>query len=189
MPNALSSGVVPDHLAERFSILAKLPVGTPPAPWRRAAAVAIGGLEAVGFPDGEDLMLVLSSQGRGVIDCIRGERVARDGEDGHIDVGTLLCSGIGPLADTQVRMSGLYGGGLANTTSDGWAIEVRPLSWPVDELILSPPGETMFWTRHGQSPNLTKLGQAGSELRAFGFSPTGRSLVLAYSSDVTVYVR
>lgn len=189
MVHEIDAGVVPKHLAERLAILAKLPIGEPPQPWRKASATAVGGLEAVGFADGSDLMLVLSSAGRSVIDCVSGDVIARDREPCELDYGTLLCAGIGPLAEDQVRMGGLYGGGLPNSTKDGWGVELRPLSWPLEELILSPPGETMLWTAPGKKPGLTKLQQAGAELRAFGFSSTGRSLVLACSSDVTVYVR
>lgn len=189
MVHEIHAGVVPKHLAERFATLSKLPISEPPQPWRKVCTTAVGGLEAVGFADGSDLMLVLSSAGRSVIDCASGDVIARDREPFELDYGTLLCSGIGPLAEAQVRMGGLYGGGLPNSTTDGWGVELRPLSWPLEELILSPPGETMLWTAPGKKPGLTKFHKAGTELRAFGFSSTGRALALAYSSDVTVYFR
>ena len=46
--------------------------------WEIRAEVAVGGLTAVGFVPGSSLVLVVSHQGRGVVDFISGERVARD---------------------------------------------------------------------------------------------------------------
>jgi hypothetical protein len=183
----LTSGVVPEHLAARFAMLAAMPPSETPPPWRQAGMVPVGGLQAVGFSG--DLLLVLSSAGRGVVDCLSGGRVARDEDEGDFDPGELTCDGIGPLAGVRLRLAGLYGGGLAHSTEDGWGLELRPLSWPLEEIFLSPPGQTMLWTPPGAEPSLTKLQAGVTELRAFGFSPTGRSFVVASSSEVTVYAR
>jgi hypothetical protein len=47
----------------------------------------------------------------------------------------------------------------------------------------------MLWTPAGQQVALTKLTGFISEICVFGFSPTGKSLVVATSADVTVYGR
>ena len=185
----VQKGVVPDHLRDRFTLLDGLNPSPPPPPWREAGTRAVGRLEAVGFGDDSDLLLVVSSSGRGVIDCASGELIARDDADFDFNVATLVCDGIGPLSGQSIRLSGLYGGGLPNQAEDGWGLERHPLSWPIDEVFLTPPGETMLWTKIGVAPSLTKLPTSVTELRAFGFSPTGRSFVLAYSSDVATYVR
>ena len=54
---------------------------TPPSPWRRVSTIAIGGLRAVGFDRSSEYLLVISSAGRGVIDCRTGEKVARNTEE------------------------------------------------------------------------------------------------------------
>lgn len=185
----MEKGVVPVHLKSQFVYLDALTPASPPPPWRKTGAFAVGGLESVGFGNASDFLLIASSAGRGVIDCITGELVARDRDDFAFDVGTLICEGIGPLAGQAIRMSGLYGGGLPNSTSDGWSLERHPLSWPADEIFFCPPGQSMLWSPKGTMPMLTKLAGFVSELRAFGFAPTGRSWVLASSSDATVYTR
>jgi hypothetical protein len=154
------------------------------------AAFAVGGLTSVGFGESSDLLLAASGAGRGVFDCRKGELLARDdAEEFSFDIGNLVAEGIGPLAQERVRMSGIYGGGLACRTADGWKIERHPLSWPDDELILSPPGQSMLWTPPGQPMLLTKLAGFISEVRAFGFSPTGYSLVVATAADISVFGR
>jgi len=143
----------------------------------------------VGFSPSSDLLLVTSSQGRGVFDCRSGERLARDGDESgdFEDPVQLEANGIGPVSGT-VRMSGLYGGGLPNSTADGWSAERLSLDWPVETLLLFAPGSTLHWQVDGKPPVFTKV-YLGSEIRAWGFSPTGRSLVVATSSDLTAYGR
>ena len=166
----------------------------PPAPWERRAVHAVGGLTDVGFGRGSDLLLIVSHNGRGVIDCLTGSRVARDasvpdpGEDDWQNTSELEAEGIGPLAGQTVHTSGLFGGGLSLTTRDGWTVERLPLDWPEESLLLVPPGSWLYETRADRSAEFTKVA-AESEVRAWGFSPTGRSLILATSSDVKVFSR
>ncbi|MCX2951516.1 hypothetical protein [Lentzea sp. NEAU-D7] len=168
------------------------PVVAPPQPWRPAESpvVAVGGLLGVGFGvdpgGGRDLVLVASSQGLGLLDGVTGERVARDRE---ADLGwpdnDLTCQGIGVLAGRRVPIAGLAGGGL-HSGADRWSVDVVSPDWPHDRVLLSSgslhSGEHgvdwwhIFHSRH-------------SELRAAGFSPSGRTLVVATSSDVTLWTR
>jgi hypothetical protein len=180
---------VPAHLKERFDAIERLEKGRAlPSPWRSNGSFAVGGLTDVGFADSADLVICLSSTGRGLFDCISGSRVARDDDpEFEFDTGNLTVEGIGPLARTRIRTAGMYGGGLASGTHDGWAVEPHPFAFPEQVLIVSPPGQTMLWTAKGEEMHLTKL--ADYEIRAFGFSPTGRSFVLATSSDLLIFVR
>lgn len=182
---------VPSHLKERFDALERLPVASAlPAPWNGPINIAVGGLTDVGFGDSSDFLICISSNGRGVIDCLTGSKVARDdSEDFAFDAGNLLVAGIGPLAEKQIRTAGLAGGGLASGASDGWNTQRHPFAFPDEQLFVAPPDQTMLWTQRGEEMRLTKLGGFVTEVRAFGFSPTGRSFVIATSSDVIVFCR
>jgi hypothetical protein len=57
-----------------------------------------------------------------------------------------------------------------------------PIDWPDESLLLGGP---WGWIYDGKTP-FAKLA-VEREVRAFGFSETGNSLVLATSSDVTVF--
>jgi hypothetical protein len=153
-----------------------------PLPWRRLPVYAVGGLFQVGYAPGSDLLLVLSSQGRGVFDCIGGQKLARDHAEAHdfFDPIRLTAKGVGPLDGQLVRMAGLYGGGLPLTTADGWGLEVQARTWPTHSVFLSAPG----------SREPVCIGDDGAcELRACGFSETGRSFVIATSCDLTMFTR
>lgn len=182
---------IPSHLKERFDTLERLPVvSILPAPWNAPTIIAVGGLTDVGFADSSDLLMCISSSGRGVVDCLTGSKIARDySEDFEFDAGNLLVSGLGPMAGKQIRTAGLAGGGLSSGTKDGWNAQRHPFAFPDEQVFVAPPGQTMLWTHRDDEMRLTKLGASVTELRAFGFSPTGRSFVVATSSDVIVFSR
>ncbi|HBE68483.1 MAG TPA: hypothetical protein DDW52_10085 [Planctomycetaceae bacterium] len=173
---------------ELRSKLRAMPIIDPPSPWRLVATHAVGGLTEIGYAPSTDLLLAVSSQGRGVFDCTTGERIARDSDDVWDDLNeTLLTSrGIGPLSDTIVRLAGLHGGGLPMTTTDGWLLEVIPVDWPEYSMFITPPFEP------GQHvhDNSIKIAQDGvTSFRAAGFSETGQTFVFATSSDLILYSR
>ncbi|MEP7122806.1 MAG: hypothetical protein ABJE95_17910 [Byssovorax sp.] len=184
----------PDHLLPLIRRARDAPVRPPPAPWQRRAVHSVGGLTDAGFGRGTDLLLVISSDGRGVFDCLTGLRVARDasmpdrGEADWQDTRELGATGIGPLLGQTIRTSGLSGGGLPSTTADRWTAERLTLDWPDELLLLVPPGSWLHETRAGRSADFTKLA-VEREVRAWGFSPTGKSLILATSSDVAIFGR
>lgn len=165
----------------------RTPIGPAPSPWKMVTSVTIGGLTEVGFADDDELLLVLSWQGRGVFDCATGERLTRDqsgdrtdwyGRDG------LIARGFGPLDGQTVRLCGLWGGGLSTYTRDSWHAEAMTLQWPDQHLLLVEPQVDLYRANSG----FHKLA-VESAVRAFGFSHTGRTLLIATSSDITVYGR
>lgn len=179
---------VPAHLRSRFLALKELSPGEPPAPWHQVAQAAIGGLTAVGFGESTDLLLVTSWAGRGLFDCLSGQRIGRDDDDTFDqDLPNCRAKGIGPLADAWVSVAGVHGGGLAQWANGGWSTEVLPLSWPDEAVLLFPEGRSMWDDRDGTVAGITKF--TPDVLRTYGFSPTGRSFVIATSSDVTIYSR
>jgi hypothetical protein len=155
-----------------------------------APSRAVGGLTDVGFADSTDLLICVSSSGRGVFDCMTGTRVARDyGSEFEFDAGNLLVEGIGTLDGKKIRTAGIAGGGLATGTQDGWGVQRHPFAFPEEQLFVGPPGQTMLWTQRGVEMHLSKLGGFITEVRAYGFSPTGRTFVVATSSDVMMFAR
>jgi len=166
--------------------LRRLPVAPPPVPWRKQGVFRIGGLTEIGFAPDSDQLLVLSHNGRGLFDCITGQRLGRDREPTWegLDEVRLRSPGLGDLEDIMIRIAGLHGGGLPRTTSDGWGLEVVSLPWP-DHLIFLYRIEQSHrfedWIRIGDD--------GGCTFRAAGFSETGRSLVIATSCDLITFTR
>ena len=92
--------------------------------WRKVTYLAVGGLTEVGFADGS-LLLVISHQGRGVVDLASGELLARDRQE----------TGAWFDADRRAALSPDYESGyrtgrLRLATSEGW--------WP-------PQGRDLRW--------------------------------------------
>jgi hypothetical protein len=184
------------QLRERFLAA---PVMAAPAPWLGLTTpyncIPVGGLLGVGFAadpaDATDLLMVVSHDGRGLFDPATGAKIARDRDpDPDLCVPTgpdLSCPGIGSLADTRVGIAGLFGGGLHTATDDGWTVDVVAPDWPNERVILSLNGDiyrgtvgTHWW--HVFNSDY-------SELRAAGFSASGRTMVVATSSDIMLWHR
>ncbi len=174
------------------------PVMPAPSPWRPVLdrRTPIGGLRGIGFAvhptSGHDLVMVTSMDGHGLFDAVTGEKIARNR---HPDPDTatpdtspgLTCAGLGPITGTRVQIAGLFGGGLHSTTPDGWCIDVVAPEWPNERVLLSAdggsyrgkPGESWWHVFHSDY----------STLHAAGFSPSGRTLAVATSSDLTLWAR
>ncbi|MFH9861640.1 hypothetical protein [Streptomyces sp. NPDC017202] len=192
------AGLSAYQLAMRDRLLAA-PVVAAPAPWRSVfgSCAAVGGLLGIGFAvhpgSGNDLVMVVSQDGHGLFDAVTGERIARDrdpGPEGGMpdESEDLSCPGLGPVAGRRVRIAGLFGGGLHTGTADGWSVEVVQPAWPHERVLLSrgdglphrgPHGEKWWHVFHSNY----------STLRAVGFSPSGRTLAVATSSDLTLWSR
>lgn len=69
---------LPDHLIPVTRRIRATPLSAPPNPWRCTGSFSVGGLIDVGFGTHSDLLMVISGTGRGVFDCLTGEKVARD---------------------------------------------------------------------------------------------------------------
>jgi hypothetical protein len=174
-----------DHLEPLRRRIRSSQISAPPQPWNLLTVHAVGGLTEVGFADDSDLLLIVSSQGRSVVDCKTGERLARDRTEPDnlwYNERQLTAKGVGPLEGKTIRLAGLHGGGLPRGGEQGWSVEELAIDWPDISLMLVGPWQSIY----NESTQFTKLA-VERELRAFGFSGTGRSLIVATSSEVTLY--
>ena len=176
------------HLDPLRREIAQLQVTLPPAPWQLKARFTIVGLMEVGFDRDSELLLVAASSGRSVIDCRTGEKVARDRTDNLGSDRFLETRGLGPLQDRVIPMAGIHGGRLPLATADGWMTEDITLAWPEQHLLLVEPGSWLHGARYHRPAVFHKLG-VELEVRAFGFSYSGLSLVLATAGELVVFGR
>ena len=74
-----------------------------PSPWRKVTYLAVGGLTEAGFAAGS-LLLVVSHQGRAVVDPASGDMLARDRQEtgAWFDAARRAAPGIGPLDGTWI---------------------------------------------------------------------------------------
>jgi hypothetical protein len=151
-----------------------------PLPWKRVP-IYIGGVTAVGFGTDTEHLLVLTHSGFGVVDCTTGVTLARkhEKESGLEDPHPIRATGIGPLEGQIVSLAGLWGGGLRTMTSDGWVVHRATPNWPAECAVLCPP-EAPELEDTDTSTVLVK--DVLSPIRAFGFSDSGRSMVVTDTS-------
>ncbi|WMN20211.1 hypothetical protein QL104_12720 [Pseudomonas piscis] len=180
--------MAPSPLQTLRDTIRQQPISPAPAPWVLVTRRAAGSLLEVGFDRDRELLLVTSSAGRSVIDCETGEKIARDYTEEVESDRYLEAEGIGPLAGRRIAMSGINGGSLPLGSDDGWAVHNVPLAWPEQHLLLVEPGSWLYGAQHNRPATFHKLA-IEHECRAFGFSYSGRSLVIASSCDLVVYHR
>lgn len=160
--------------------------------WTHKNTFAIGGLRNIGYASSSDFLLVLSSQGEGIFNCITGEKVARkyNCEDWYAQLNqqSFTIRGFDVLQESEVVTCWLYGGDtLPKTTKDGWQLKSSDPE-PDDE----PFQQYMVKRIYLISPTVEKayVGKDGAcYLRTFGFSHPGNSFVTATSCDLIIYSR
>ncbi|WP_157604372.1 hypothetical protein [Rhizobacter sp. Root1221] len=165
-------------------LLARLLPGRPRAidensSWRRIVYASVGGLYEVGFASDESALLAVSESGRGLFSLATGELIARDdapvGPNSEwFDTDQRIALGIGSLTGTWIPMVGLEGGQL-NRSHGEWRVELRGAGRDESALLFhARTGDKWLVERHF------------STVRSYGFSPSGRFLVLATGSTLTV---
>src|SRR5215813_7675697 len=146
-------------------------------PWQLNQTWSVGGLLQAGFAEDSDFLIILTHSGRGIFNCLTGEKVARDHTGGYefFNQVKLTVQGFGPLEGQIISTSGLYGGGMLRVTEDYWQVENDAQN---SRIYLKPPTNT-----EDRFPEAIPIGDYRAvELRAYGFSETGRSLVIATSA-------
>jgi hypothetical protein len=170
------------------------PLPTLPPPWKRLF-LHVGGITEIGYARDSDLLLVISTAGRGVYDCLTGERLAHRvvppyDYDSWWFPTKLEALGIGPLENQAIRIAGLCGGGLPYHSSDNWSIKVSNYisekKYSSSEVTLVQPHKPT----NEVTPFSTVVYENDiCEFRAAGFSETGRSFVCASSCDLVIFYR
>lgn len=105
----------------------------PETMWTLRHTVAVGGLREMGFAPDTDLLLVLSGNGRGILDCLeplsQNVKIGRDYDsyyDTKWNAQTGLVEGFGPLLHGQyIRCGGFEAPNpLRASTATGWTTEI-----------------------------------------------------------------
>lgn len=168
------------------SLVDKTTISDTPTGWTKET-FAVGGLSEVGFSKKHpELLLVISSQGRGVINCLKFELTERDNNLDYdwMNSYELWAFGIGKLSDEKIKIGGLDGGGLPHSNNEGDRIQFMATEWPIIDLIFEPNFKSIY--KEGDEKNCFRIFH-DYELRAYGFSYNGQYFVIATSSEINVY--
>ncbi len=161
--------------------------------WVHKNTFAIGGLENVGYAPMQDQLLVLSTQGEGIFDCVKGEKIARYESQGdwwtRFNEQENTITGFAHLADTRIQTCGLYGGDyMSKLTADGWAL-VKGAPEPEDPPFEKFMVQKIYLVSPDKKQKIFIDKDGPCELRAFGFSDTGNTFIVALSCDLVIYSR
>lgn len=159
-------------------------------PWQRGPDIAVDGLTAIGFSRSEDVMLLASQSGQQIIDVASGALIFRnDGADG-LDPAALKATRLDHPGEERLDIAGLYGGALRNMTSDGWSVDLIAKGSEFLSLLHAPgTSDGMGRVSFGGAASFHLLARDTEQVRVFGFSWTGRALVLATPGVVRLWTR
>jgi hypothetical protein len=148
--------------------------------WERQAVHAIGGLIGIGISENEAFAFVISWQGRGIYELEYGKRIDRNSEapaasSTWIDQGKRSAMGIGPMDKHWIGIVGMWGGELKRKIGN-WKVELKQSNGK-DEIVLSD-----------QISNKSMvIDKPISDIRALGFSDSGKFLFIATSCDFAIW--
>jgi len=162
--------------------------------WRITAEFTVGGLSAVGFFTTDstpqlDRLIAVGSRGQTIVDCRSGEVVYRNRDHDGYDPDTLTAWDLSGSCEEPVRMTGLEGGGLKTCTKDGWSVEAIPAGWPIYHYVLQQPGSSILIDIDAKRKPRFVLLDYDYLAMAWGFSPSGNSLLLTNSGDIRIWTR
>ena len=178
------------HREKINSILEKIPSAQSPKGWKRKSTFAIGGLEYFGFAETSDILVVLSTQGRGLIDMAKDEKIARDNiTDYPLDRMLLTGEGFDILEGKIIKLASKYGGSLLPVSNQSLEtlVRVSPL-YPCEDIIFQPPYENCFAdgrSKNTHSDNCVRVYRGF--LYCYGFSFSGKYFVIADEGGVTYW--
>lgn len=159
--------------------------------WTHKNTFAIGGLENIGFVNESDNLVVLSSQGKGIFNCVNGEKIFRSDEEWwkDFDQTNSTVKGFDFLKGIKIKTGGLHAEDfLSKKTNDDWKIvasEKQPDDHPFEKYLVTK----IFLNSPDNSEKFFICKDGACELRAFGFSETGKSLVVATSCELVIWSR
>lgn len=158
--------------------------------WTYTGASAVGGSTHFGFIEKTECVTCLSDNGFSIFDCSSGERLDRRHYPSVVDARSLQIEIPFSGSIHSVRLASTFEGGLPRTTEDGWTLAVLLDLWPRTEWLAIPPnGALGFVNDSCPDERVFRLNSDLHNERVFGFSWTGKSLILADRTDIHMWHR
>ena len=153
--------------------------------WEHLTTISVGGLENVGFASSGNI-IILSSQGRGILDFSTGQKIFRDNRDWwqDFDKEEKVIAGFGGENDAIIKLSGLHAEDYLNkTTADGWTLSAE------DSQYNTIPIKKFYIKNSGSSVSFFIAEDGPCEVRCYGFSETEKTMIIASSCELIIWKR
>lgn len=152
----------------------------------------VGGLREIGFIENSDFLMVLGGGGRTVFDCLTSVKYARDRFDYYSekwDASTGIIEGFDQFKNLKILCGGFeYKDILEKTTVDNWEAKVRAEK-RYDYRNQLQNAEVLYLQNTQTKKEIAVQVFHYGITRAFGFSPTNISFVVAESHGIYFWKR
>ena len=175
-----------EHREKTNSKILSLPFTKAPRGWHGPYSFTVSGLQYIGFSGDSKYLLVVSSDGIGLIDIETKETIARDYDraEALLDERNLVCTGIGILENESIRLTGIGGGGLPLFSGTGDSLFLSAPLYPCYDVIFQPKYQHCLIKDHSTDCSLLYRGF----VKFCGFSWDGNVLAAA-DSDIQIWIR
>lgn len=152
-------------------------------PWKYRIILHIGGCKYIGFDTSTDLLLICSTAGRGIIDCVKGTVIARDHTEYEPDA-LSNAVGIAPLENVTIKVFSTHN----RNTSDANRIDTsQSAKWTLiddirESVFLVPPCESV----QNSGICIYSKKDGASSLSAYAISPREKYIAVATFSEVFI---
>jgi hypothetical protein len=148
---------------------------------------SVGGFQYFGFSETSDILFVASSNGRGLIDMAKNEKIARDySNDYIIDESLLTTKGFDILEGHTIKLCGrndeCNGNSLPVKNQSGETLFRASPFYPLEDIIFQPPFEHCLLTNSKKCVRIYR-----GYLYCYGFSLSGKYFIIADDGGVTFW--
>ena len=159
--------------------------------WKNIGHQPVGGLREVGFIEDTDYLMVLG-YGRTIFNCLTNEKTARDRQDYYQekwDWNTGIIEGFDLFDNKEIICGGFeYPDPISKETDEHWTIVIKNERRPNYKEELK--NAEVMYLYHTTTKEEIEVEVFHYQItRAYGFSKTGKSFIIAHSHGVDFWVK
>lgn len=166
-----------------------VPSQRPPQPWRYVGRFLVADLVSVGFDERAENLLIITNSEQIVIDCIQGKQIFRGLLGDRISTSERVTPATGTLAGKTVFLLNNKSYDWSQTTFDRWHCVFSKSPNGLQQVgLIMPIRKDQHRSMNLKNLRFAKIAWQRNIVTA-GFSPSGRTLIVASDHDVAVYSR
>ena len=177
-----------EHLQSIIDLLSNASREPLSKPWNYLGNINIGAVYALGFERGSENLITITSDGQAVIDCKTGKKIYRNRENDGYDHEREKAIRLDKPERAAIDTCSIAGGSLRRVTKDGYSVNEYSTNGITYLYILQAPNSSLYDVKLGRAPKF-EIVDEDFKAKFFGFSWSGRTLILVVDGDLEIWSR